>query len=246
MGHELQPAGHAAALRGCHHAGGGRRGRCPSSVRSSGSSGACSSRSCPDSWGPAASPNHRAGIPRPIPASWIRLLSLDALWAPTSGGQGSPDSTSAPRGPAHMPHASAPAWRALARPSGRARRRARPLLASEWRNRSPATSSTRGAVSSSRLRSAEGPRRQDPQRLHTNVQIFATTRRQSVSLIVPRPWCAGPTSDYVGVMPARSRKSLAKLADHAASKESKQGSEASPASAGDLYRAQQITWTGRL
>ena len=83
---------------------------------------------------------------------------------------------------------------------------------------SAATSSTGGAVSSSRLRSAEGPRRQDPQRLHTNVQIFATTRRQSVSLIVPRPWCAGPTSDYVGAMPARSRKSLATSAQHAAKK----------------------------
>ena len=67
----------------------------------------------------------------------------------------------------------------------------------------------------------------------TGVQIFATSRRRCVSLIVPRPLCAGATSDYVGVMPARSRKSLARLADHAASKDSKQGSEASPASAGD-------------
>ena len=66
-----------------------------------------------------------------------------------------------------------------------------------------------------------------------NEQIFATSRRRCVSLIVPRPLCAGATSDYVGVMPARSRKSLARLADHAASKDSKQGSEASPASAGD-------------
>ena len=65
------------------------------------------------------------------------------------------------------------------------------------------------------------------------MQIFATSRRRCVSLIVPRPLCAGATSDYVGVMPARSRKSLARLADHAASKDSKQGSEASPASAGD-------------
>ena len=48
------------------------------------------------------------------------------------------------------------------------------------------------------------------------MQIFATSRRRCVSLIVPRPLCAGATSDYVGVMPARSRKSLAKLADHAA------------------------------
>ena len=66
----------------------------------------------------------------------------------------------------------------------------------------------------------------------TNVQIFATTRRRCVSLIVPRPLCADATSDYVGGRPARSRKSLAALAQHAA-KESKQDSRASPASAGD-------------
>ena len=51
-------------------------------------------------------------------------------------------------------------------------------------------------------------------------------------LSLPRPLCAGATSDYVEVMPARSRKSLAKLAEHAAKKESKLGSDASPASAG--------------
>jgi hypothetical protein len=70
-------------------------------------------------------------------------------------------------------------------------------------------------------------------RRRTDEQIFATSRRRCVSLIVPRPLCAGATSDYVGVMPARSRKSLAKLAEHAAKKASRQGSDASPASAGD-------------
>ena len=54
-----------------------------------------------------------------------------------------------------------------------------------------------------------------------NEQIFATSRRRCVSLSLPRPSCAGATRDYVGVVPARSRKSLAKLAEHAA-KESKQ------------------------
>ena len=50
------------------------------------------------------------------------------------------------------------------------------------------------------------------------MQIFPTTRRRCVSVTVPRPWCAGATSDYVGSMPARSRKSLAASAVHAAKK----------------------------
>ena len=36
------------------------------------------------------------------------------------------------------------------------------------------------------------------------VQIFPTTRRRCVSVTVPRPWCAGATSDCMGGMPARS------------------------------------------